>query len=103
MRESLMTKKYLHSSISFILAVFMLLAATGTYATEKADTFSTYFASHEKGWHWYDDPNRQTEDESDSGSENNSEMDEMTAVQTAIHKALNKAVLHPTTTNVRNY
>lgn len=94
-----MTKKSLHNAFGFAtLAAFIF--SNSVCASE---TFSTYFASHEKGWHWYDDPKMQADDESDLESGDDPNVDEMTAVQTAIHRAMNKAVLHPTKENVKNY
>lgn len=58
----------------------------------------TYYDKHATGWHWYDDPKEQFEDETNSNP-----IQSMDAVKATIQRSLDKAVLNPTPANVSDY
>jgi conjugal transfer pilus assembly protein TraF len=81
----------------FRKAIFLLMLAcltTHTFAFE-----SGYFNEHAQGWHWYNDP-KQNEDEENDKEDPNVQMN---AVRAAVDRAKNKMVLHPTKENVKDY
>ena len=65
-----------------------------------ADT-NTYFDSHEKGWHWYEEPPAPEKPEQVSTPTDPTE--QMNAVRATVTRALNQAILEPTEENVSTY
>lgn len=65
------------------------------YASE-----NDYYNLHAKGWHWYDDPKDEDDDEE---VEKNDAVVQMDAVRATIKRALDQAVLNPTKENIKNY
>lgn len=108
-------------SISIFLCLLLLPISLSAEASSNG-----YFAEHAKGWHWYDDPKidaeeddgveeeqsdalkkekqKQKESDKKNGKEQEkSPTEEMAMVREKIENALNKAVLYPNHDNVKNY
>lgn len=58
----------------------------------------TYYNKHATGWHWYDDPKEQGEND-----DNSNPAETMDAVKATIQRSLDKAVLNPSVSNVSDY
>ena len=75
------------------LLFLFLIVSSPIYADETG-----YFNQHEKGWHWYNDPKK---DDDDNVSVSPTE--QMNAVRAVIKNSLDKAVLYPSKENVKTY
>jgi conjugal transfer pilus assembly protein TraF len=77
-----------------LLIVFVLLSNANVLAND------SYFTDHAKGWHWYDDPKTEQDDEENTQSD---PIVQMNAIRATINRAKDKMVLNPTKENVKNY
>ncbi|MEO8402130.1 MAG: conjugal transfer protein TraF, partial [Gammaproteobacteria bacterium] len=82
--------------IIYFILLTLLTMNLSVYASE-----NDYYKNHAKGWHWYDDPKKQQdEDENEESSDPVAQMD---TVRATIKRALDQAVLKPTQENVIKY
>lgn len=86
-------------------AIFCLLYLFCAIHNCYADN-ENYYDQHEKGWHWYDDPDKTNKDLQKNLFQNKDPSDPiqaMNAVQLTIKRSLDKAILNPTVENIKNY
>ena len=88
-----MNRKFYVVFFNIILLLPILFLSTQSLALGK------FYESHEKGWHWYDDP-EEHETESRAASDPTIQMD---ALRASVKRALDQAVLNPTVENLRSY
>lgn len=85
-------------SIKLITGFLMISYTVFNYCAYASE--NDYYNEHAKGWHWYNDPkNEKDEDEVKS----NDPVIQMDAVRATIKRALDQAVLNPTKENIKNY
>ncbi|MBX3709464.1 MAG: type-F conjugative transfer system pilin assembly protein TraF [Gammaproteobacteria bacterium] len=77
------------------LCISYTIFSMSAYASD-----NDYYNEHAKGWHWYDDPKNNNEDDEVEASDPVVQMD---AVRSTIKRALDQAVLYPTKENIKNY
>jgi conjugal transfer pilus assembly protein TraF len=78
--------------LCWILLVFLAMHLTA-YAND-----DEYYKTHAKGWHWYDDPKKQQDEDED-----NDPVAHMDMVRAAVKRSLDQAVSKPTIENIRAY
>lgn len=81
-------------SLKLFFIIILLIHKSVCIAADES-----FFNEHAKGWHWYNDPKSNSDDDDEENDPNF----QMNAVHATVQRALNNAVLHPTKENVRNY
>ncbi len=62
-----------------------------------------FFSKHQEGWHWYQDPEEEQKQKTQTKSAPQNPTEEMQALRKRVEDSINLAILYPTEENLKNY